>query len=316
MNAKERVARTIRHEPIDRVPLGELCIDDALIAESLNVREVRFPQRQEFLDLLGQDLICLSPDNGTDPRPRKLPAPADIAWKDIECWTRNTDLAVFVLLDGAFSRGVKLLGFEKLIVSISRDSAEIAALFHDVERLNAALVARAAATGADGVVIADDIAYGSGPFVSPGMLRDIFFPSLARQTEACRREGLAVFFHSDGNLVSILDDIAGCGVDGLQCIEASAGMDLATINQAWGRRLCLWGNLDPAVMVDPFDRLKIEAEVSSVLHAGAPGGGFIFGTSSGLFAGMRLQNITFACRHAREIAGRPGGTFDIGHEEA
>lgn len=312
MNAKERVARLIRHESTDRIPFGELCIDDDLIADVLGIRKVRFPHRQEFVGLLGQDLICISPGYGTARRLRALPSPADLEWKDTECWAHKTDLSVFVLLDGAFGWGVKLLGFEKFIVSVSRDSAGIASLFREVERLNADLAKRARAMGADGVVIADDIAYRQGLFISPDMLRKHYFPSLARQAQACRMAGLAVFFHSDGDLTLILDDIAGCAVDGLQCIEAAAGMDLAAIKKAYGPKLCLWGNLDPAVLAAPFDRFEIERKVASVLAAGGTGGGFVFGTSSGLFTGMRRRNIEAAYHHAQKIAVCRDGDFGSG----
>jgi uroporphyrinogen decarboxylase len=88
-----------------------------------------------------------------------------------------------------------------------------------------------------------------------------------------------------------LEDIAGSGFDGLQCIETAAGMDLATIKANYGQQLCLWGNLDPACLVEALSGEAIDARVEAVLASGARNGGLIFGTSSGLFEGMHPRSI-------------------------
>ena len=93
------------------------------------------------------------------------------------------------------------------------------------------------------VTLADDIAYQKGLLANPQILRRSILPSLARQAEAFRKMGFPVFFHSDGNLNDILPNLATIGLTGLQCLEAAAGMDLASIASQYGKDLCLWGIL-------------------------------------------------------------------------
>lgn len=300
-SARSLVSAVIQRQATERIPAGELCIDDALVKAWTGTGAVGFAQRQQVADRLGLDLICLAADYGPAPSRSELPAAGDVRWDSIESWAGQTDRFVFVLLDGAFGWGIKTWGFQAFASKVMRRSADVDDLLGQVEALNRKLVERAAGLGANGVVIADDIAYQHGLLLPPDRIRSLFLPSLARQTEACHTTGLPVFFHSDGDLRAILDDIACNGFDGLQGIESASGMDLAEIKAHFGHRLCLWGNLDPACLVQDLSAEAIHERVTAVLRSGARGGGLIFGTSSGLFAGMRPRNIEWAYQSAKRI---------------
>lgn len=291
LDSKSLVASTIRRQVTDRIPVGELCLDDTLVAAFTGTSRVGFLHRRQLADRLGLDLICLAADYGPLTAQGGLPADDTVRWNAIESWAAQTDLFIFVLLDGGFAWGVKTWGFQQLVIKVMRRSSEVAQLLRQVEMLNQRLIRRAADLGADGVVIGDDIAYQRGLFLPPDRMKELFLPSLARQTEACHCAGLPVFFHSDGDLGAILKDIAGSGFDGLQGIESASGMDLAAVKADYGHRLCLWGNLDPVCLVEELSAEAIDARVEAVLASGARDGGLIFGTSSGLFSGMRPRSI-------------------------
>jgi uroporphyrinogen decarboxylase len=278
-----------------------LCIDDALVAAFTGTSRVGFEQRRQVADRLGLDLICLEADYGSRTDRGVLPAADDVDLNPVEVWAEQTHLFIFVLLDGGFQWGLKRWGFQQFLTMAMRQSTDVPNLLQHVETLNRRLIERAADLGADGVVIADDIAYQSGLLLPPDRIKELFFPSLARQTEACHAAGLGVFFHSDGNLTTVLEDIAGSGFDGLQCIETAAGMDLGTVKADYGHRLCFWGNLDPACLVEELGTEEIERRVGAVLASGAHNGGLIFGTSSGLFHGMRPRSIELAYQCAKRI---------------
>jgi uroporphyrinogen decarboxylase len=255
----------------------------------------------EFAKRLDLDLICLETRYDKLTLNLHLPDPALADWIDIEEWTKKTDLFVFALLDGGFSHGIKRWGFERFLLMLTRTAPEIAPFLEKVEGFNAALARRAADRGASGIVIADDIAFNRGPLVQPEILRRFLFPSLARQTEMFRHAGLHVLFHSDGNLHSLMEDIVLTGVDGLHCIEETAGMDLAVVKRQYGSRLCLWGNLNPALLVGSQNPEDVTAKVRRILKAGSPGGGFIFGTSSGLFKAMNPELLELAYKTVRRF---------------
>ena len=70
-----------------------------------------------------------------------------------------------------------------------------------------------------------------------------------------------------------MDDLVDTGIDGLHCIEKAADMDLDTIQKRYGEQLCLWGNLDPALLTEPFDPTRLEAAVAAVADAANRGAG-------------------------------------------
>jgi uroporphyrinogen decarboxylase len=300
-DSKSLIKRTIKGQAADRIPVGELCIDDAVVAAFTGVSRVGFRQRRQMADCLGLDLICLAADYGSRNDSGALPPAGAVGLNAVEVWAEKTDLFIFVLLDGGFQWGVKTWGFQQFLTMVMRQSTHVSDLLQYIETLNRRLIKRAADLGADGVVIADDIAYQRGLLLPPDRIKELFLPSLARQTKACHVAGLAVFFHSDGNIGAVLEDIAGSGFDGLQCIETAAGMDLATIKADYGQQLCLWGNLDPACLVEALSGEAIDARVEAVLASGGRGGGLIFGTSSGLFEGMDPLSIERAYQAVKRL---------------
>ena len=294
MNSRERVIATVRHEKTDRVPRGEILIDDSVVESFLQRRGVAFEQRLDFVTALGLDLICLTPSFSFQSEAAALPEPSQADWRDLDNWVSRTDRFVFVMVDGIFGWGVRLWGFQKFMVTLARQDSSLTDFFRAVEALNRALVRQAKDRGAMGVLLADDIAYQQGLIINPELLRRHILPSIARQVRSFKEAMvLPVFFHSDGNLNDIMDDLAETGLDGLQCIESAAGMDLAVVKECYGDRLCLWGNLDPTYLTSSRTHGEVFQHVRSIIRAAGNEGGFIFGTSSGLFRGVKPENLAW-----------------------
>jgi hypothetical protein len=87
--------------------------------------------------------------------------------------------------------------------------------------------------GIEAGFLGDDIAFKSGPLLSPVWMREHYFPRLARTIAAAHARGIKVLFHSDGNLNPILDDLVAAGIDGLNPIEVLAGMDVGAIHRRY-----------------------------------------------------------------------------------
>jgi len=83
------------------------------------------------------------------------------------------------------------------------------------------------------VFIGEDIAFKTGPMVSPAWLEKHYFHRLKRVVDAIHARGKKVMFHSDGNLNAIMDGLAATGIDALNPIEVGAGMDLADLHRRY-----------------------------------------------------------------------------------
>ncbi len=104
--------------------------------------------------------------------------------------------------------------------------------------------------GIEAGFLADDIAFKSGPLLSPVWMREHYFPRLARTLAAAHAAGIKALFHSDGNLNPILDDLVEAGIDGLNPIEVLAGMDVGDIHRRYPH-LFMAGGIDVSQLL-PF----------------------------------------------------------------
>ena len=96
-------------------------------------------------------------------------------------------------------------------------------------------------------------------------------------------------FHSDGNLVSILDDLLELGMSGLHPIEPDA-MDLGELKRRYGDRVCLCGHIS----VDVLSRgtlQEVDALVKEAIRIAAPGGGYIAGSSNSIAYYCQPENV-------------------------
>ncbi len=285
-NSRERVKAAIQCQQLDRIPKGELCLDDTLIKQVLKCDHVGFEERVSFINSLGLDLVCLSPDY---PTCAGIPTASGITLPDLERWVLDTPLFTFALIDGSFGWGMRTLGYADFLTLPRRSPLALQELIENVERLNKDLIKRCIDQGVDGIILADDIAYQRGLLLNPNLLRNKFFPSLSRQVVAVKDQ-VPVFFHSDGDYAEVIPDLIKCGFRGLQCFERRAGMDPLKLKCQYPE-LCVWGTLEVEDLERAADPGYLEKVISEIAELSSRGG-FILGTTCGLFPGINLDGLT------------------------
>jgi uroporphyrinogen decarboxylase len=126
----------------------------------------------------------------------------------------------------------------------------------------------------DSLWVWDDLGFANGPFMSPGMYRDLLFPAHQRLFAFAHRQKLPVILHADGAIESLLPHLIEAGIDCLQPLEAKAGMDLVEIKKAFGDRIALIGGMDARVLVsNNLDAVR--AELERKLPAAMAGSGYV-----------------------------------------
>jgi hypothetical protein len=136
------------------------------------------------------------------------------------------------------------------------------------------------------------IAYNNGTFCSVEDFAEIVTPYLARLVARVKERGAIAFFHSDGNLMGVVDQILACEPNALQSIDPMAGMDIAVVKQRTYGRLALMGNVQCNLLRDGPQSAIGESALYCLSH-GPPGGGYIFSTSNTIFPGMPLKNYEY-----------------------
>lgn len=304
MTRTERVYRAISRQELDRVPKGEWKLAPELVAGILG-REGRVTWEDEVAvrELLGMDLVGLAPEGLTTDREVRA---GELDYDLFQSWRERTDFFIFALIDGPFQRTAGRMDFVDFLMRLGSRDEEIKKMGLKEAHFGLEVARYALRAGAHGIIIADDIAYTRGPYVNPNLLREFFLPLWGYQVEALKLDQVPVFFHSDGNIMSLLPDLVAAGFTGVHSLEPSAGMDIALIKKEFGANLCLMGNFDLDFLVKAGEE-EIAAEVRRIMAVAAPGGGFIFSTSSGCLGGdLPPEKVLVLYRAAEEY-----GTFGI-----
>jgi len=135
--------------------------------------------------------------------------------------------------------------------------------------------------GAEFILIGDDLADNHGPFMSPKLYRDFVHPYYKSLVQSLKKKGARVIFHSDGNLIPIIDDILDWGIDGLHPIQPGA-MDISQFKKGYGDRITIVGGVDVAKLLPFGTEEDVVRAVIDVIRAISPGGGHILGSSNSL----------------------------------
>ncbi|MFX0090799.1 MAG: uroporphyrinogen decarboxylase family protein [Candidatus Hodarchaeota archaeon] len=165
-----------------------------------------------------------------------------------------------------------------------------------------ALVEQANINGADFIVLGDDVADNSRPFISPRMFRKLILPEYKKITLA---SDVPIIWHSDGNVAPLLPMIIEAGFIGVHSLEPKANIDLGKIKNQYGEKLVLCGNLDATEVLTQSDLAIVRKDVERCIREGAPKGGYLFSSSNSLFEGHNLQAITEAYNYAKKIGHYP-----------
>lgn len=149
---------------------------------------------------------------------------------------------------------------------------------------------RAIEAGADAVVLADDWAFKTGPFMSPTHFREFVLPYFRRCIRICKEAGGYVIKHSDGNLWPVMDMIIDSGIDAINPIQPDAGMDLGEVKRRYGHRVCVAGNINCGYTLSEAPVEQVVREVKEAIRKAGSGGGYIMMSSNSLHSSVRPEN--------------------------
>ena len=146
----------------------------------------------------------------------------------------------------------------------------------------------------DIIKIGDDLGMQQNLLMSPATYRSILKPIHAASIAAIRRRTSAkVFFHTDGDVFPLLDDLVEIGVDILNPIQTSAGKmaDLATLKRRYGDALTFCGGIDTQRILPHGTPDEVRAEVRRVIGELAPGGGYLLASVHTIMDDVPAANI-------------------------
>jgi uroporphyrinogen decarboxylase len=200
------------------------------------------------------------------------------------------DKAIGVHLNDVFSLPRYLMGMTNLLMAVVLEPELVKALVDMSVDYNLEMAQRIANMNVDFVHTGDDIAYNTGPFMSPEHFEELFYPGFRRVMDGFKELGFTVIKHTDGNLWPILDMIVDAGIDCLDPIDPQGGMDLAEVKAKYGDRIALKGNVDCVHLMSFGEPQEVVEATKEALRKGMPGGGYILSSSNSIHSGVKPEN--------------------------
>jgi 5-methyltetrahydrofolate--homocysteine methyltransferase len=128
--------------------------------------------------------------------------------------------------------------------------------------------------GVDFIWPADDVAFKTGLFLPPKIMKDMWLPHLKRIIEPALNARKPVMFHSDGKIDDIVPWLIDIGVDCIQPMDPY-GVDYREYKKKFGSRVCLAGNIDIEYPLAHGTPEEVEKDVKEHMEVLKPGGGYV-----------------------------------------
>ena len=140
----------------------------------------------------------------------------------------------------------------------------------------------------DGVWITDDLGERSYPFLSVDKYRRIYKPWHQQAVNRLHKKGVKVSLHSDGNVMSLVEEFVDNGFDSLDPIEPEDNMNLAELKTKYGDRIMLMGGITRNI--GTMTPEQIENHIKQVIRDGGPRG-LVLNCGGGIPPEMHLESL-------------------------
>jgi uroporphyrinogen-III decarboxylase len=312
MNSRDRVLAALRGEQPDRVPFVEggidLPIQQALVGQETFLPEavneaigldnliadflppiIGDHEIHDGINFLAKPLLLTQADLDK----LVLPNPdAPALYTDAQALVKRNQgkYAVAAKMRLGASPMLMSMGLEGFSYALADDPGLVDTILGRYADWTIAVIGHLKDVGVDYIWTFDDIAYRSGPMMSPRVFRRVLLPHLQRVADAIKAAGYPWIFHSDGDLMPVLDDLLALGIDGLHPLEPGP-MDIEAVKRDYGQRVCLIGNIDLHYTLTQGTPAEVTAEVKRRIEVIGQGGGYMISSANSITSYCKLENV-------------------------
>lgn len=297
MNSRERVLATIQRRPADRMPVygwTKANLEQPISAAFGSVDA--FEDRYEF------DLVHLF--GGPYPHPARWTRPVEGAdpsilppdYLDVPLTDPNNHSAyqdlveqiahhqgrrgrfVYVQTPGIFECLNDVFGLQNHLLYLSLYPDALQQIYQRQAEWNRAFAMNCLDLGVDMIHVSDDWGGQTRMLFSPRTWWKLIYPHHQVTCQAVLARGAPLSFHSDGNILEVMDGVIQLGYQVVHPWQESAGMSLALFKEHYRQHFTVMGGLDVQTTIG-FGKLDfLKSEIERVIGL-FPDGGLIFCTS-------------------------------------
>ena len=203
-----------------------------------------------------------------------------------------------------FNQATFLRGYDAFMTDLYEAPDRVDRVLDLVFEFENGLIDQALELPIDCVAFGDDWGTQKGLMIPLGLWRDLFLPRYADQFERVRRAGKKVWFHSCGDVFSIIGHLAEAGVDVIELLQPDL-MGVERLAHEYGGRICFCCSVDHQRVAISGSREEIFAYASKLAETfGRFHGGFIAYIEDYASLGMSEQNYQWIRDAFHRIGGR------------
>lgn len=187
-----------------------------------------------------------------------------------------------------FERIQFLRGTENIYIDLMEQPAGFLKMVERVHEWNLAMIDAWVKTPVDFIVGMDDWGSQRSLLINPRMWREFFKPMYAEYARRIKKPGKYVFFHSDGYIFDIYEDLIEIGYDAVN--SQLFCMNIEEIGKRFKGRLTFWGEIDRQHILPAPDVQQTRDAVRRVASALWDGNGGVIAQCE-FGAGARPENV-------------------------
>jgi uroporphyrinogen decarboxylase len=280
---------------------GVIWHDERTYEDAWGVRQ-RYGRDGKYVEWVGGPFVADADlDRFAWPADADLEVPADLAARV----AAHNAAGFWVVGSGAvhpFKQAWHMRGFENFLCDYVQDPGWVRAIYERFVAFNARCCRALAAAGVDMIEFWGDVAMQDRMIVDPAAWRRLDKPAWAAIIEQTRRVNPAVrfFFHSDGDVTPIIDDIIEVGFDVLNPLQPEC-LNPAVVKARWGGRITLDGGGSVQRTLPRGTVADVRREVEFLLTTCAYDGGYVFRASNVVPFDCPLENVIAFYEIARDF---------------
>lgn len=200
-------------------------------------------------------------------------------------------ISVAVMDCSIFEHSWYLRGMDNLFADLL-DEDEIGLWLLDffTERSTIA-VQHLASAGADVIRLGDDIGMQQGMLMAPDLWRKLFKPRLANIIAAAKTSGSSkILYHSDGNILPVIDDLIEIGIDILNPVQPEC-MAVNEVLTTYRDHIAFWGMIGTQTTLPFGSPAAVTAAVHNIYAMAAIGARCIVGPTHVVEPDVPLPNL-------------------------
>jgi len=234
--------------------------------------------------------------------------------EEAEFLYKNTSFALVAKepshIYGVLTQAIYLRGMENFFVDLAMNKEFASELMEKVSEYHIQLYKRYLEEVGEFVQIvhiSDDLGTQTAPYFSLGMYREMIKPKQKQLMAHIKdRSDAKIFYHCDGAISTLIDDLIEIGVDILNPIEpAVKGMDPSLLKESFGGKLTFHGAISQQQVLSKGTPDQVREEVKRRIRELGRGGGYILAAAQTIVPEVPAENIIEMFRTARQYGTYP-----------